>query len=30
MTFPASFQWEYVYIVEGGIEGKHSRNSSAE
>ena len=30
MTFPASFRWECVYMVEGGIEGKHSRNSSAE
>ena len=27
---PAVFRWECVYIVEGGIEGKHSRNSSAE
>ena len=27
---PAVFRCECVYMVEGGIEGKHSRNSSAE
>ena len=30
MTFPAVFRWECVYMVEEDIEGKHSRNSSAE